>query len=40
MSAQIRFNDEFKKDAVNQVVDRGYLVAEVAERLGASTKSI
>lgn len=40
MSAQNRFSDEFKKDAVSQVVDRGYAVAEVAERLGVSTKSI
>lgn len=40
MSAQHRFSDEFKKDAVSQVVDRGYPVAEVADRLGVSTKSI
>ena len=36
----IRFTDEFKRDAVAQVVDRGYLVAEVSERLGISTKSL
>lgn len=30
----IRITDEFKRDAVAQVVDRGYLVAEVSERLG------
>jgi len=30
-----RFTDEFKRDAVAQVVDRGYVVSEVAERLGA-----
>jgi len=30
----IRFTDEFKRDAVAQVVDRGYSVAEVSERLG------
>lgn len=40
MSARNRFSDEFKKDAVSQVIDRGYPVAEVAERLGVSTKSI
>ena len=34
MSAQNRFTDEFTKDAVSQVVDRGYPVTEVAERLG------
>jgi len=29
-----RFTEEFKRDAVAQVVDRGYAVSEVAERLG------
>ena len=36
----IRFTDEFKRDAVAQVVDRGYSVAEVSEQLGISTKSL
>ena len=36
----IRFTDEFKRDAVARVVDRGYWVAEVSERLGISTKSL
>lgn len=40
MSSQNRFTDEFKKDAVAQVVDRGYAVSEVAKRLGVSTKSL
>ena len=40
MGNQDRFTDEFKRDAVAQVVDRGYPVREVAERLGISTKSI
>ncbi len=35
-----RFTDEFKRDAVAQVDDRGHPVREVAERLGISTKSI
>jgi transposase len=39
MSAN-RFTGEFKRDAVAQVVDRGYPVREVAERLGVSTKSV
>jgi transposase len=39
MSAS-KFTDEFKRDAVAQVEDRGYPVREVAERLGVSTKSI
>ena len=39
MSAN-KFTDEFKRDAVAQVEDRGYPAREVAERLGVSTKSI
>jgi len=39
MSAN-KFTDEFKRDAVAQVEERGYPVREVAERLGVSTKSI
>ncbi len=35
-----KFTDEFKRDAVAQVEDRGSPVREVAERLGVSTKSI
>jgi transposase len=35
-----RYNPEFKDEAVKQVVDRGYRVAEVAERLGVSTNSL
>lgn len=35
-----RFTEEFKRDAVAQVVDRGYAVGEVADRLGISTKSL
>lgn len=35
-----RFSDDFKRDAVHQVVDRGYPVAEVSQRLGVSTHSI
>ena len=40
MNRGIRFTDEFKRDAVAQVVERGYAVSEVAERLGISTKSL
>ena len=39
MGKQDRFADEFKRDAVAQVVDRGYAGSEVAERLGISTRS-
>jgi transposase len=35
-----KFTDEFRRDAVTQVEDRGYPVREVAERSGVSTKSI
>jgi transposase len=40
MSSQNRYTDEFKRDAVAQVVDRGYPIREVAERLGVSAKSL
>ena len=40
MNKGIRFTDEFKQDAVAQVVERGYAVSEVTERLGVSTKSL
>ena len=40
MTKGIRFTDEFKQDAVAQVVQRGYAVSEVAKRLGFSTKSL
>lgn len=35
-----RFTPEFKEEAVRQVVDRGYSVAEVSECLGVSTHSL
>jgi transposase len=35
-----RYSPEFKYEAVRQVVDRGYSVAEVSERLGVSAHSI
>ena len=36
----IRYTEEFKRDAVSQVTDRGYSVKEVSVRLGISTKSL
>ena len=39
MSSQ-RYTPEFKDEAVRQVVDRGYSVTEVAERLGVSAHSL
>lgn len=35
-----RFTEEFKAEAVKQVTERGYSVADVSERLGISTKSL
>lgn len=34
------FSDAFKRDAVAQINERGYPVAEVSERLGVSTYSL
>lgn len=34
------FSDEFKRDAVAQIVERGYPVAEVSQRLGVSPHSL
>lgn len=35
-----RYTEEFKVEAVKQVTDRGYSVADVADRLGVTTKSL
>jgi len=40
MFTGIRYTDEFKRDAVNQITERGYSVKQVAERLGVCTKSL
>jgi len=34
------FSDDFKRDAVRQITERGYPVKEVSERLGVSTHSL
>ena len=34
------FSDEFKRDAVRQITERGYRVAEVSQRLGVSQHSL
>ena len=36
----IRYTDEFKSEAVKQITERGHDVADVAQRLGVSTKSL
>lgn len=40
MPRRVRYTEEFKRDAVSQVKDRGYSVKDVAERLGVCTKSL
>tara|TARA_R110002020_G_C16310165_1_gene773790 strand:+ start:3722 stop:4072 length:351 start_codon:yes stop_codon:yes gene_type:complete len=40
MGKGIRYSDEFKQEAVNQVAVHGYSVNDVAERLGISTKTL
>ena len=34
------FTDDFKRDAVAQITERGYPVSEVSERLGVSKHSL
>lgn len=34
------FSDEFKRDAVAQIIERGYPVAEASRRLGVSQHSL
>lgn len=40
MGRGIRYSDEFKQEAVNQVVVHGYPVLEVSKRLGITNKSL
>lgn len=40
MAKGIRYSEEFKQEAVNQVIHHNYPVAEVAERLGISSKTL
>jgi transposase len=40
MMSNKRYPDEFKIEAVRQVVERGHSVAEVASRLGVTTHSL
>ncbi|SUF57956.1 Transposase insN for insertion sequence element IS911A [Salmonella enterica] len=35
-----RFTPEFKEEAVRQITERGYSIAEVSERLGVSAHSL
>lgn len=38
--SKVSFSDDFKRDAVRQITERGYPVKEVSERLGVSTHSL
>jgi transposase len=40
MMGTANFSDDFKRDAVAQITDRGYPVAEVSRRLGVSQHSL
>ena len=40
MTKGVRYTEEFKRNAVTQVVGRGYSVKEVSDRWGISTKSL
>ena len=40
MNSGKRYTDEFKIEAIKQVTERGYSVADVAERLGTTTHSL
>ena len=35
-----RYNEEFRAEAIKQIIDRGYSVQEVSQRLGVSTHSL
>lgn len=36
----VNFSDDFKRDAVAQITERGYPVKEVSERFGVSQHSL
>jgi len=38
--SKVNFSDDFKRDAVRQITERGYPVSEVSQRLGVSTHSL
>jgi len=40
MAKNIKYTDEFKKDAISQVINQGYSVPEVSSRLGISEKTL
>ena len=40
MMSKSNFSDDFKRDAVAQITERGYPVSEVSQRLGVSPHSL
>jgi transposase len=40
MMGKANFSEEFKRDAVAQITERGYPVSEVSKRLGVSQHSL
>jgi len=40
MNSSKRYTEEFKIEAIKQITERGYSVADVAERLGTTTHSL
>ena len=40
MMGTVNFTDEFKRDAVAQITERGYPIKEVSERLGVRLHSL
>jgi transposase len=38
--SKVHFTEEFKREAVAQIVERGYSTAEVSQRLGVSQHSL
>lgn len=40
MSSSKRYPEEFKVEAVKQMIEKGHSVAEVAKRLGTTTHSL
>jgi len=40
MNSSKRYTEEFKIEAIKQVTERGYSVADVAKRLGTTTHSL
>jgi len=37
---KVNFSDDFKRDAIAQITERGYAVAEVSKHLGVSPHSL